>query len=134
MVPWTPGGVELVHHPDGADLRRHSGTGRARGIRAGLRDQRAPGEQAVPARPAVPTARCPPGRSWPSLTRTYRCRARREAQVTPGDLAATGRPDVLDGPFTTPQLLRLDEALRLADRSTGLTFSIYVGTLDEPAR
>jgi uncharacterized membrane protein YgcG len=45
-----------------------------------------------------------------------------------------GRPDVLDGPFTTPQLLRLDEALRLADQSTGLTFSIYVGDLDEPSR
>jgi Domain of unknown function (DUF5130) len=47
---------------------------------------------------------------------------------------STGRPDVLYGPFTTRQLLRLDEALRLADRSTGLTFSIYVGDLDEPAR
>ncbi|OLB74636.1 MAG: DUF5130 domain-containing protein [Actinobacteria bacterium 13_2_20CM_2_71_6] len=46
----------------------------------------------------------------------------------------TGRPDVLDGPFTTPQLLHLDEALRLADRSTGLTFSVYVGDLDEPVR
>ncbi len=45
-----------------------------------------------------------------------------------------GRPDVLDGPFTTPQLLRLDEALRLADRSTGLTFSIYLGDLDQPTR
>jgi uncharacterized membrane protein YgcG len=41
---------------------------------------------------------------------------------------------VLDGPFTTPQLLRMDEALRVADRSTGLTFSIYVGDLDEPTR
>jgi hypothetical protein len=41
---------------------------------------------------------------------------------------------VLDGPFTTPQLLRLDEALRVADRSTGLTFSVYVGDLDEPVR
>ena len=46
----------------------------------------------------------------------------------------TDRPGVLDGPFTTPQLLRLDEALRLADRSTGLTFSVYVGDLDEPVR
>ena len=46
----------------------------------------------------------------------------------------TGRPEVLDGPFTTRQLLRLDEALRLADRSTGLTFSIYVGDLDDPVR
>ena len=46
---------------------------------------------------------------------------------------STGR-DVLDGPFTTRQLLRIDEALRLADRSTGLTFSVYAGALDEPAR
>ena len=44
------------------------------------------------------------------------------------------RPPVLDGPFTTPQLLRLDEALRLADRATGLTFSVYLGDLDEPVR
>jgi hypothetical protein len=40
----------------------------------------------------------------------------------------------LDGPFTTRQLLRLDEALRVADRSTGLTFSFYLGDLDEPVR
>lgn len=46
----------------------------------------------------------------------------------------TDRPGVLDGPFTTPQLLRLDEALRQADESTGLTFSVYVGDLDEPVR
>ncbi|GAA3203474.1 DUF5130 family protein [Dactylosporangium siamense] len=45
-----------------------------------------------------------------------------------------GQPDVLNGPFTTRQLLRLDEALRLADSSTGLTFSIYVGELAEPMR
>jgi hypothetical protein len=45
-----------------------------------------------------------------------------------------GEPDVLDGPFTTRQLLRLDEALRLADKSTGLTFSVYVGELEEPVR
>jgi hypothetical protein len=55
--------------------------------------------------------------------------------VTHGDRdTLNGRPDVLDGPFTTPQLLRLDEALRLADQSTGLTHSIYVGDLDEPTR
>ncbi|HET8658368.1 MAG TPA: DUF5130 family protein [Micromonosporaceae bacterium] len=48
--------------------------------------------------------------------------------------SVTGHPEVLDGPFTTRQLLRLDEALRLADRSTGLTFSVYVGELDEPVR
>jgi hypothetical protein len=40
----------------------------------------------------------------------------------------------LDGPFTTRQLLRLDEALRLADQETGLTFSFYLGELDEPTR
>ncbi|GAA3299899.1 MULTISPECIES: DUF5130 family protein [Dactylosporangium] len=51
---------------------------------------------------------------------------------SPGGLS--GRPEVLNGPFTTRQLLRLDEALRLADSSTGLTFSIYVGDLEEPAR
>ena len=42
--------------------------------------------------------------------------------------------DVLDGPFTTRQLLRLDQALRVADKSTGLTFSVYVGDLDDPPR
>jgi len=55
--------------------------------------------------------------------------------VTAGESSTlSGRPEVLDGPFTTPQLLRLDEALRLADQSTGLTFSVYVGDLDEPPR
>jgi Domain of unknown function (DUF5130) len=53
--------------------------------------------------------------------------------VTAGE-PLTDQPDVLDGPFTTRQLLRLDEALRLADSSTGLTFSVYVGDLDEPTR
>jgi hypothetical protein len=41
---------------------------------------------------------------------------------------------VLDGPFTTRQLLRLDEALRVSDQQTGLTFSVYLGELDEPVR
>ena len=55
--------------------------------------------------------------------------------MTAGESAQlTGRPEVLDGPFTTPQLLRLDEALRVADQSTGLTFSVYVGDLDDPVR
>ncbi|MFB9239529.1 DUF5130 family protein [Plantactinospora siamensis] len=44
------------------------------------------------------------------------------------------RPVVLDGPFTTRQLLRIDEAMRTADRATGLVFSIYVGALEEPIR
>ena len=43
-------------------------------------------------------------------------------------------PEVLDGPLTTRQLLRVDEALRLADRSTGLTFGVYIGELEEPFR
>jgi uncharacterized membrane protein YgcG len=42
--------------------------------------------------------------------------------------------EALDGPFTTRQLLRLDEALRVADQQTGLTFSVYLGDLDEPTR
>jgi len=40
----------------------------------------------------------------------------------------------LNGPFTTRQLLRLDEALRMADEETGLTFSVYLGDLEEPER
>ncbi len=47
--------------------------------------------------------------------------------MTAGDAAP-------EGPFNTRQLVRLDEALRIADRSTGLTFSVYVGELDEPVR
>jgi hypothetical protein len=56
--------------------------------------------------------------------------------VTAGETAPglSGQRDVLDGPFTTRQLLRLDEAMRLADSSTGLTFSVYVGDLEEPTR
>jgi hypothetical protein len=42
--------------------------------------------------------------------------------------------EALDGPFNTRQLLRLDEALRVADRNTGLAFSVYVGDLEEPVR
>ncbi|MEQ4301533.1 DUF5130 family protein [Plantactinospora sp. B6F1] len=41
---------------------------------------------------------------------------------------------MLDGPFTTRQLLRIDEALRIADESTGLVFTVYVGPLTEPVR
>ncbi len=60
-----------------------------------------------------------------------------EAQVTVGEMqpssGTANQPD-LDGPFSTRQLLRVDEAMRLADESTGLTFSIFVGGLDEPVR
>ncbi|APU13656.1 MULTISPECIES: DUF5130 family protein [Actinoalloteichus] len=37
-------------------------------------------------------------------------------------------------PFTPSQLARLDEALTLAGRSTGLDFSIYLGGLGEDSR
>nr|WP_250009542.1 DUF5130 family protein [Actinoplanes sp. M2I2] len=39
-----------------------------------------------------------------------------------------------DGPFTTRQLLRLDHALRVANDETGLTFSVYLGEFETPAR
>jgi hypothetical protein len=42
-------------------------------------------------------------------------------------------PATPSGPFSTAQLARLDEALTLASRETGLDFSIYLGELgDEP--
>ena len=39
-----------------------------------------------------------------------------------------------DSAFTSRQLGRLDEALTLSSRECGLTFSIYVGDLEEPTR
>jgi len=38
------------------------------------------------------------------------------------------------GPFTARQLSRLDEALTLSSRETGLIFSVYVGELKPPPR
>jgi uncharacterized membrane protein YgcG len=53
----------------------------------------------------------------------------------PGGDTIVGQPnEVADGPFSTRQLLRLDEALRSADQQTGLTFSVYIGELDAPTR
>jgi hypothetical protein len=46
----------------------------------------------------------------------------------------TWNPEVIDGPLSTRALLRVDEALRLADASTGLTFSVYIGELGEGSR
>jgi hypothetical protein len=37
-------------------------------------------------------------------------------------------------PFTAGQLNRLDEALTLSSRETGLLFSLYVGELHQPGR
>jgi hypothetical protein len=38
------------------------------------------------------------------------------------------------GPFNSRQLARLDEALTLSSRETGLTFSVYVGEFRNPTR
>jgi hypothetical protein len=46
----------------------------------------------------------------------------------------TANPEVIFGPLSTRALLRLDEAMRLADAATGLTFSVYIGELADPAR
>jgi len=51
-----------------------------------------------------------------------------------GDTVVGEANPVADGPFSTRQLLRLDEALRSADQQTGLTFSVYIGELDPPTR
>jgi uncharacterized membrane protein YgcG len=48
--------------------------------------------------------------------------------------AVSGDQVADSGPFTTRQLLRLDEALRVADQQTGLTFSVYVGEFELPSR
>jgi uncharacterized membrane protein YgcG len=60
--------------------------------------------------------------------------------VTAGELGHAAETEqqqpntVADGPFSTRQLLRLDEALRSADQQTGLIFSVYIGELDPPTR
>jgi len=51
--------------------------------------------------------------------------------VGPGD-GALEAPRTL--PFSIPQLAALDEALTLAERTTGLHFSVYVGDLGEDVR
>jgi len=56
------------------------------------------------------------------------------AAAAPGQTRTATGDQVVDGPFTTRQLLRLDEALRVADEQTGLTFSVYIGELDVPTR
>lgn len=39
-----------------------------------------------------------------------------------------------DSPFTSRQLARLDEALTLSSRESGISFSVYVGALEAPMR
>jgi uncharacterized membrane protein YgcG len=48
--------------------------------------------------------------------------------------ADAGGQQVPDGPFSTAQLARLDEALTVVSRHTGLRFSVYLGDLGGPAR
>lgn len=49
--------------------------------------------------------------------------------VAPGDA-----PGAVIEPFAPRQLWRIDQAMSAANRDTGLTFSVYVGDLDEPTR
>jgi hypothetical protein len=60
-----------------------------------------------------------------------------------GDVAITGKQiqhgpqgelGAADGPFTSRQLTRLDEALTLSSVESGLAFSVYVGELAAPTR
>lgn len=62
------------------------------------------------------------------LARTARTTQHQELQYGPQGHTAAG------GPFNARQLSRLDEALTLSSRETGLTFSVYVGELKHPAR
>jgi hypothetical protein len=60
-----------------------------------------------------------------------------EPKTTSGyGLISAGPRDLarLPGPFTPSQLTRIDEALTLGSRETGLLFSLYVGPLTEPSR
>jgi len=58
--------------------------------------------------------------------------------TTPDDTVVVDRSAVVTtrkpGPFSPRQLSRLDEALTLSSRETGLAFSVWVGALDEPTR
>ncbi|MEP6599666.1 MAG: DUF5130 family protein [Actinomycetota bacterium] len=50
-----------------------------------------------------------------------------------GSGPSVGRADTPE-PFSPSQLARIDEALTLSSRETGLTFSLYVGELADPSR
>jgi hypothetical protein len=56
------------------------------------------------------------------------------AAAEPGSANPHYNPEVLDGPLSVRALLRIDEALRLADSTTGLTFSVYIGELGPSPR
>ncbi len=60
----------------------------------------------------------------------------RGAVVTPSgrvSVATELDPDHRDSPFTAAQLTRLDDALTMASRETGLRFNIYLGDLGSDA-
>jgi hypothetical protein len=54
--------------------------------------------------------------------------ARTQLQYGPVGTSSTSAP------FTSRQLTRLDEALTLSSRETGLVFAVYVGELKQPTR
>jgi uncharacterized membrane protein YgcG len=56
------------------------------------------------------------------------------SQLSSTQLTSIANGAAAAGPFSSRQLFRIDEALTAADRETGLTFSVYVGTLEEPLR
>ncbi|EXG80338.1 protein of unknown function DUF477 [Cryptosporangium arvum DSM 44712] len=56
------------------------------------------------------------------------------SQLTSSQLTSIANGAAAAGPFSSRQLFRIDEALTAADRETGLTFSVYVGGLEEPLR
>lgn len=61
----------------------------------------------------------------------------RGAVVTLSGRVSAAKPhqfDQPDHPFTQAQLARLDEALTLSSRDTGLNFSIYLGPLGSDSR
>jgi hypothetical protein len=56
-----------------------------------------------------------------------------ELKTTPELAYGSSAPRTVGG-FTPRQLGRIDEALTLSSRETGLTFSVYIGELREPTR
>jgi hypothetical protein len=57
-----------------------------------------------------------------------------EPAPEPQSANPTYHPEVVHGPLSVRALLRVDEALRLADVYTSLTFSVYIGELGENSR
>ncbi len=60
---------------------------------------------------------------------------REEAPAAPAKDGYDGSdPTSGESPFSSRQLIRIDEALSAADRESGLAFSVYVGDLGEKTR